>query len=96
MPQEPKYIEHFEGPVSALVIGISKYKHGKAIEQGLELDEAEFPNLRYAADDAQKFCDFLKQKGVSEVILLKDENATLTEIKKGLITLRQAIIMEKD
>lgn len=90
MPQAPQHIDYFEGPVSALVIGIGKYGHGVTLEKekAIELADEEFPNLRYAAKDAQRFAGFLSAKGVTNVHLLVDEDATLPGIKGGFRKLR--------
>ncbi|MDQ6608973.1 MAG: caspase family protein [Bacteroidota bacterium] len=98
MAQEPKIIEYFEGPVSALVIGISEYKHGvkEENEKSVELDDEQFPDLKYAADDAQEFADFLSQKGVTDVNLLVNEEATYATIKDGFFTLKKYCAKTKE
>lgn len=49
----------FKGPAYALVIGISRYEHGK--DQLLE--DQDFLNLKCAAQDAKDFAEFLKHNG---------------------------------
>ncbi len=73
----------------ALVVGISKYKHA---EKGI-------PNLENAAKDACKFAQFLKSPkggGFDEknVLLLTDELATSSAMRKGLFTFLKRAIEE--
>ena len=51
----------FKGPAYALVIGISTYEHGQ--DAGQPLGQKDFPNLKYAAKDAEDFSSFLKNYG---------------------------------
>jgi helicase len=90
MPQEPEIIEYFDGPVAALVIGISEYLHGVTPEKNkaVSLEEDEFPNLQYAHKDAEKFAAFLQKKGVSELTLLTNKEATRPNIITGFKKLR--------
>lgn len=81
-PAQPPVVRHEgPGPVRnrfALVVGLSDYKYrGKW----------NLANLRYAADDAKAFADYLKsEKGgrFDQVILLTDKQATTKNIKAAL------------
>ncbi len=76
----------------AVVIGISRYKYGNQSIEGVRVE-----NLKNAADDAQKFYNFLcspeggdfcdPQKG-GNAILLKDEQATKAAVEKALNQLK--------
>jgi tetratricopeptide (TPR) repeat protein len=78
----------------AVVIGISRYKNGDKNVNGVTV-----PNLINAADDAQKFYNFLRSpeggdfRDVSEggkMVLLKDEQATKSNVEQALNMLKQA------
>lgn len=78
----------FKGPAYALVIGISKHKHGKDYPEGSDqvtLGEKEFPNLTYAAKDAEDFAAFLKDHGFTpgNVRLLLNDEADKQSIEEG-------------
>jgi hypothetical protein len=78
----------FKGPAYALVIGISKYEHGREPDQELAPDE--FPNLRLAAKDAEDFANFLKNYGFIEyqVESLLNEEASRANIIDQLDKMR--------
>jgi hypothetical protein len=78
----------------AVVIGISRYKNGDKTVSGVTV-----PNLVNAADDAQKFYNFLRSpeggdfRDVSEggkMTLLKDEQATKANVEQALDALKKA------
>jgi hypothetical protein len=88
MPDKQKYSPQiYQVPTYALVIGISKYLHGTDKEL---LGENEFPHLKYAAEDARKFADFLKNYGVINynVTCLLDDEADNERIIEELDKLR--------
>ena len=89
MPNEQKYSPQiYQGPTYALVIGISKYLHGTDKEM---LGENEFPHLKYAAEDARRFAEFLENYGVIKynVTCLLDEEADNERIIEELDKLRK-------
>src|SRR5262245_42219817 len=72
----------------AIVIGISNYKNGDKTIRGVTV-----PNLLNAADDAQKFYNFLRSpeggdfrdvKEGGHLILLKDEQATKANVEQAI------------
>jgi hypothetical protein len=64
------------GSAFALVIGISNHKYGR--EPGQVLEPQEFANLKFAANDARDFTDFLKNRFIRyEVQSLLNEQADL-------------------
>ena len=72
----------------AVLIGVSRYKNGDQNLSGYEIK-----NLKNAADDAQAIADFLKsEEGGSfpedHITLLKDEQATKTEVESAIKTLK--------
>ncbi len=78
----------------AVVIGISRYQYG-----GQDVEGSLISNLKYAAEDAQAFGNFLRSEeggGFREesegghLILLKDEQATRANLEQALIKLKQA------
>jgi len=78
----------------AVVIGISRYKNG-----GKNINGVTVSDLDSAADDAQKFYDFLRspeggdfrdEKEGGRMILLKDEEATKGNAEAALHKLKQA------
>lgn len=78
----------------AVIIGISRYKFGDQNVGGVTV-----PNLVNAADDAQKFYNFLRSpeggdfrdvKDGGHMILLKDEQATKTAVEQALNGLKNA------
>lgn len=81
----------FDGPGYALVIGISNYP-----EQ--ENPKSEFPPLKYAHRDAEKFADYLKSHGFNEenVCLLTNEKAQRAAIIKHLEKMRQDCAQSQD
>src|SRR4051812_30436981 len=85
----------FDGPAHALVIGISSYQYGSFTQQ---LDEKGFPNLKYAAKDAQDFSDFIQNYGFNKynVDLLRDEKATKQQIERSLEQLRRLCKQSED
>lgn len=68
----------FERATYALVIGVSTYLNG--YEPGGEASAEKFSNLKFAADDAERFRTFLQNHGVNNVICLKDKEAQLANI----------------
>lgn len=82
--------DFYKGPAYALVIGISKYKHGCDPHQ--ELAPNQFPNLEFAAKDAEDFANFLGSYGfiTYNVASLVNEDANLTSIKVEFEKLREA------
>lgn len=90
MSAEQYSAQFVKGSHWALVIGISKYKHG--IEKGQDLGDKGFPNLKVADKDAKDFADFLRiHNGYlsNAVIELKNETADATSIKKAFSELRK-------
>lgn len=80
--------------VWAVLIGVSRYKHGDQSIGGNKI-----PNLKNAADDAQALYDFLRSderggfrdaKEGGHMTLLKDEQATRANVERALNGLRQA------
>jgi tetratricopeptide (TPR) repeat protein len=78
----------------AVIIGISRYKYGDQNVNGVTV-----PNLVNAADDAQKFYNFLRSpegggfrdvKEGGHMILLKDEQATKSSVEQALAGLKNA------
>jgi tetratricopeptide (TPR) repeat protein len=78
----------------AVIIGISRYKNGDQNVNGVTV-----PNLVNAADDAQKFYNFLRSpeggdfrdvKDGGNMILLKDEQATKASVEQALNNLKKA------
>jgi len=78
----------------AVIIGVSSYKYGDQ-----KLEDNRIDNLKYAADDAQVIYEFLKtpegggfrdQSEGGHLILLKDEQATKTNIENELGKLKQS------
>jgi uncharacterized caspase-like protein/tetratricopeptide (TPR) repeat protein len=78
----------------AVVVGVSRYQFG-----GQEIEGSFISNLKYAAEDAQAFGNFLRSdegggfRDVSEggrLIMLKDEQATRAGIEQALGALKQA------
>lgn len=63
----------------AIVIGINKYTNG-------------IPSLKNAVNDAQKIAEILETKYGYQVLLLLDESATLSRIKKILTAFQQQTI----
>ena len=85
MPTEEYSEDFYKGPAYALVIGISKYKHGRDANQVLD-DPKQFPNLDFADKDAEDFANFLSRYGFISynVARLINKQADLTSIKKEL------------
>lgn len=78
----------------AVIIGVSKYKYGDQNLEGYQIS-----NLKNAADDAQAIYNFLRSpegggfRDESEgghMVLLKDEQATKTNVEAALTKLKQA------
>lgn len=90
----------FQGSHHALVIGISKYQHGKTLKEGEDVVLApnEFPNLTAAAKDAGDFAEFLRSNGCIpyNVIPLINEQATRRAILNAFKDLRIACAQSPD
>jgi uncharacterized caspase-like protein len=54
--------QFYDGPCHALVIGISEYEHCQPPNE--QLEDENFPRLKYAAKDADDFATFLVSNGV--------------------------------
>ncbi|MGH9851777.1 MAG: caspase family protein [Blastocatellia bacterium] len=78
----------------AVVVGISRYQYG-----GQDVEGSLISNLKYAAEDAQAFSNFLRseegggfrdQSDGGHLILLKDEQATRANLEQALVKMKQA------
>jgi uncharacterized caspase-like protein/tetratricopeptide (TPR) repeat protein len=72
----------------AVLIGVSRYKNGDQNLGGYEIK-----NLKNAADDAQAIADFLRSEEggafpEDHILLLKDEQATRTEVESAIKLLK--------
>lgn len=96
MSTEDRKQDFFQGPASALVVGISEYSNGVA--PGQKLNPGEVTRLRCAAQDAKDFATFLENHGVSPdcIHTLIDTEATLRNIRKGFAKLRDACDAEDE
>jgi len=74
----------FKGPAYALLIGISRYEHGK--EPGQLKGGYEFCHLKCPASDANDFAEYLRNNGMipDNVATLVDDQATLPNIKEAI------------
>jgi hypothetical protein len=88
--------DFYKGPAYALVIGISNYKNGCDPGQGLAPNQ--FPNLKFAAKDAEDFANFLRHYGFINynVASLLNEDADLNGIKVELEKLRENCKQSQD
>jgi uncharacterized caspase-like protein/tetratricopeptide (TPR) repeat protein len=73
----------------ALLIGVSRFQNGDQSVRGNQIS-----NLKYAGDDAQAICEFLRSEEgggfpQDHIFLLKDEKATKAEVEKALAMLRK-------
>lgn len=78
----------------AVVVGISRYQYG-----GQDVEGSLISNLKYAAEDAQAFSNFLRseegggfrdESDGGHLIVLKDEQATGANLEQALIKMKQA------
>lgn len=94
-PEDTKQ-DFFQGPASALVIGISEYLNG--VLPGQNLKPNQVTTLRCAAQDAKDFAVFLENHGVSPdcIHTLIDKQATLRNIRTGFAKLRDACDAEEE